>query len=184
MFLAAAYFCPVHTSAYPQSASKRTDDSDDRPPLALIAARAEYIYRLEKLSALQESELQTNLDYLEKNRPLIEQKVISDKDLRPIQVSIENNKELIKVTRALLAKAELLSLTEDDYRTVNHHKEPYNLVTLLRVLRLNALPEEEIRAAIETRGVDFEMNAIDERELENASASKELLKLVRGSYRR
>ena len=173
-------FWAVHPFAHSQSISKRvSDDLGDRPPLALIAARAEYIYRLEKLLALQESDLQTNEDYLEENRPLV-----SNKDLKPIEVSIENTKELIKHTRMLIARAELQSLTEDDDLTINRHKEPYNQGTLLRVLRLNALPEEEIRAAIEKRGVDFEMNAIDERVLVNACASEQLLRLIRSSYRR
>jgi hypothetical protein len=176
-------FYPV--PAYPQSISKRVSENhDDRPPLALIAARAEYIYRLEKLLALQESDLQTNEDYLENNRPLLEQKMVSDRDLKQIQFLIENTKELIKCTRELLAKAELWSLTQDDYRQpINRHKEPYDVITLLRVLKLNSLPEAEIRAAIEKRGVDFETNAIVERELMNAGASKELLGLIRSSYR-
>ena len=156
----------------------------DRPPLALIAARAEYIYRLEKLLALQESDLKTNEDYLKENRPLLEQKKISERDLNQIEGLIENTKELIKHTRGLIAEAELLSLTENDYRTINRHKEPYNQATLLRVLKLNALPEAQIRAAIEKQGVDFEINAIDERELVDAGASKELLNLIRSSYRR
>jgi len=186
IILAAAYFCPVHTSANPQSASKRTDD-DGRSPLALIAARAEYIYRLEKLLELQESDLQTNEDYLKENRTLLEQDKRFDPFLRAIEVCIQSTKELIKCTRELLARAELLSLTEDDYRdsrTINRHKEPYNFITLLRVLKPNALPEAEIRAAIEKRGVDFETNAFVEGELSNAGASKELLNLIRSSYRR
>lgn len=163
-----------------------SDDSDDRSSLALIAARAEYIYRLEKLLALQESDLQTNEDYLKENRPLLEQNKSFDPYLHAIKALIQNTKELIKCTQELLAKAELLSLTEDDYRDsrpINRHKEPYNLITLLRVLKPNALTEAEIRAAIEKRGVDFETNAFVENELSNAGASKELLKLIRSSYR-
>jgi len=185
--LAAAYFCPVHTSASPQSASKRTDGSDDRPPLALIAARAEYIYRLEKLLELQESDLETNEDFLKENRTLLEQDKRFDPFLRAIEVCIQSTKELIKCTRELLARAELLSLNEDDYRdsrTINRHKEPYSFITLLRVLKPNAIPEAEIRAAIEKRGVDFEANAFVESELSNAGASRELLNLIRSSYRR
>ena len=185
IIFAIACFCLVHSSANPQSISKRvSDDSDDRPPLALIAARAEYIYRLEELLALQESDLQTNEDYLKENRTLLEQDKRFDPFLKAIEACIQNTKELITCTRGLLAKAELLSLTEDDYRDpreINLHKEPYNLITLLRVL--NTLPEAEIRAAIEKRGVDFETNAFVENELTNAGASKELLKLIRSSYR-
>src|SRR5215470_17374742 len=106
IILAAAYFCPVHTSANPQSASKRTDD-DGRSPLALIAARAEYIYRLEKLLALQESDLQTNEGYLNENGPLLEQNKSLVPYLTAIEALIQNTKELIKCTRELLAKAEL-----------------------------------------------------------------------------
>ena len=187
IIFAIACFCPENSSANPQSISKRvSDDSDDRPPLALIAARAEYIYRLEKLLALQESDLQTNEDYLKENRTLLEQDKRFDPFLKAIEACIQNTKELITCTRGLLAKAELLSLTEDDYRdsrTINRHREPYNLITLLRVLKPNALPEAEIRTALEKRGVDFETNAFVENELTNAGASKELLKLIRSSYR-
>src|SRR5215510_107163 len=183
-----ACFCPVHSSANPQSISKRvSDDSDDRLPLALIAARAEYIYRLEKLLVLQESDLQINDDYLKENGPLLEQNKSLVPYLKAIEALIQNTKELIKCTRELLAKAELLSLTEDDYRDprpINLHKEPYNLITLLRVLKPNALPEAEISTAIEKRGVDFETNAFVENELLNAGASKELLNLIKSSYRR
>ncbi len=183
----AACFCPVHTSANPQSASKRvSDDSNDRSPLALIAARAEYIHRLEKLLALQESDLQTNEDYLKENSPLLEQNKSFDPYFKAIESLIQTTKELIKCTQELLAKAELLSLTEEDYkdsRPINRHKEPYNLITLLRVLKPNVLQEADIRAAIEKRGVDFETNAFVESELSNAGASRELLNLIRSSYR-
>src|SRR5262249_18185571 len=94
-----AFFCPVHSSANPQSISKRvSDDSDDRPPLALIAARAEYLDRLEKLLALQESDLQTNEDYLKENRPLLEQNKSFDPYLKAIEGLIQTTKELIKCT--------------------------------------------------------------------------------------
>jgi len=188
IIFAIACFCLVHSSANPQSISKRvSDDSDDRPPLALIAARAEYIYRLEELLALQESDLQTNEDYLKENRTLLEQDKRFDPFLKAIEACIQNTKELITCTRGLLAKAELLSLTEDDYRdsrTINRHREPYNLITLLRVLKPNALPEAEIRTALEKRGVDFETNAFVENELLNAGASKELRNMIKSSYRR
>ena len=183
-----ACFCPADASAYPQAVSKLiSDDPDARSPLALVAARAEYIYRLEKLLALQESDLQTNKDYLEENRTFLEQDKRFEPYLKAFEVLIQSSKGLIQDTRKLLAQGELLSLTEDDYRDsrlINRHKEPYNLVTLLRILKLNALPEAEIRAAIEKRGVDFDANDFVESELVNAGASNQLLALISSSYRR
>ena len=113
LILLVVCFCPIEAIAYPQSVFKRVlDDKDDRS-LALIGAKAEYIYRLEKLLALQESDLKTNEDYLEENRPLLVQDKRFEMYLSAIEGLIKNNKEFIKSTRELLAKAELHSLTED-----------------------------------------------------------------------
>lgn len=174
-----AFCCLLDSFAYPQSISKRAaHDQGDPPALALMAASGQYIYRLENLLVLQENDVKTNEEYLERNQSLI-----SKIDLEAIKKLIESSKELINFTRTLLAEAELRRLTEEDDRGINRHKESYSETTLLRVIKLNALPETEIRAAIERRGVDFEMNEVDEMLLSDAGASKALLRLIRSSYR-
>ena len=179
LILAVACFTALHSFAYPQSGLKRTsNDQQDRPALALIAANGQYIYRLEKLLALQGSDLKTNQEYLEENKALI-----SKNDRETIESLIKNCKVLIDHTRGLLAKAELYWLAEEDVGSINRHIEPYNQRTLLRVLKLNALPEAEIKAAIEKRGVDFQRNEIGEMELLKSGASRELLSVIRSSYR-
>lgn len=180
LILTVAFFSAATSFAYPQSISKRaTSDSEGRPTLALMAAKAEHIYRLENLLALLENDRQTNEEYLEKNKSLI-----SKRGLEPIEGLIENSKELINFTRKMLARAELLWLMEDDNnRAINRHTEPYNETELLRIIRLNALPESEIIQAIEERGVDFEADEIDQMLLLNAGASKELVGLISLSYR-
>src|SRR5215471_13840483 len=97
ILVSAFFFSPIPSLANPQSVSKRvSDDRDDRSPLALIAARAEYIYRLEKLLERQESDLQTNEDYLKENRTVLERNKSLDPYLKAVEAVIQNAKEFIK----------------------------------------------------------------------------------------
>jgi hypothetical protein len=61
--------------------------------------------------------------------------------------------------------------------------DPYAKETLLKVVRLNALPTAEIIAAIQRRGVEFEMTPEIENEFKRAGARSEVMVVIRENYR-
>lgn len=66
-------------------------------------------------------------------------------------------------------------------------KAPYNKQTLLEALRKNAkdhrLTTQDFVAYVQSRGVNFNMTAVDEVELRNAGAPDELIRAIRENYR-
>ena len=63
-------------------------------------------------------------------------------------------------------------------------RKPYDKDVLLKVVKLNALPTQEIVAAIEQRGVNFEVTVAVETEFREAGARPELIDAIRRNARR
>ena len=62
-------------------------------------------------------------------------------------------------------------------------KKPITKQGLVKALRLNALTTKELVQQVQSRGVEFQMDADDEGELRGAGARPELLAAVRTNYR-
>jgi outer membrane protein TolC len=131
---------------------------------------------------LQEADVLTATETLERRKELLAQGVIGPREVEEAERSLAAAKSKVLDTRRELAEADLLVKSAvDDAK--NHHKQPYEKELLLRVLKLNALPESEIREAIEKRGVGFRLTPEDDAAFSSAGASRELLKLMRANYR-
>ncbi|HLG16114.1 MAG TPA: hypothetical protein VJH03_16645 [Blastocatellia bacterium] len=70
-----------------------------------------------------------------------------------------------------------------DAGTAQTGKTPYDKERLLKVVRLNALSTQEVVAAVQQRGVDFQTTAAIEAEFREAGARPELIEALRNNYR-
>jgi hypothetical protein len=89
----------------------------------------------------------------------------------------------VRGTQREIAEADLLGKTAANQYQRVRIKTPYPRVTLLRVLKLNALPISEVQSAVEGRGVDFHLTSEDEVVFSGLGATRELLKAIASHYR-
>lgn len=180
---------PVASSSTPSAAQsrKRSPDQTERIRKAkqdLAQAADDYRQSLEKLLVFQENDVKAAVEDLKRRRSLFEQNIIGTTELHQSEQALENAKGVVKETRKLLAEATLFSKSAaDEANSYSRVKEPYRKETLLKVLRLNALPTQEIATAIEKRGIDFRLTPADELEFASAGATRELLKVMIANYR-
>src|SRR5215212_1032354 len=62
-------------------------------------------------------------------------------------------------------------------------KKPITKQGLLNAVKINGLSTRELVAQIERRGVDFEMTASDESDLQSVGARPEIIEAARANYR-
>src|SRR5215208_4826272 len=62
-------------------------------------------------------------------------------------------------------------------------KKPITKQGLVNAVKINGLSTRELVAQIERRGVDFEMSASDESDLQSVGARPEIIEAARGNYR-
>lgn len=181
--LAIAISAPVPVKAQSRSQRRPTlNERVERAKAEVNLAAADYKQSLEKLLRLQEGDVLSATSEVERRKSQLAEGVISAKELEAAERSLAWVKSKVLDTRREIAEADLLLTSAVDDKE-NHHKQPYERQLLLRVLRLNALPESEIREAIEKRGVGFRLTPEDDAAFSSAGASRELLKLMRANYR-
>jgi len=163
--------------------SKPLSERQKKAQLDLLKAVEEYKQSLESLLVLQEADVQRATETLENRRELLTESKISKKEVEQSERALDSAKAQVKTTKRQIAEADLLGKTAINQPQLVRIKTPYPKNTLLRVLKLNALPLSEIQTAIENRGVNFHLTPEDELEFYGVGATRELLKTIASNYR-
>jgi len=173
--------CVVVIATHVNSQSRKDRERLERARAEALAAALDYQLSLETLLKLQEADLKDAFATLGKNKELLAKNLIGPEEVKKAETSLRAVQLKVDDTRRQIAEADLLFLEIN--REGNHLKEPYAKGILLRVLKLNALPESEIKYAIKVRGVNFNLSPEDEAEFAAAGASREFIRLIKASYR-
>jgi len=181
----------AHNSASVGGVQKRSDrgtgkNSDahlERSREAVAQAVVEYRESLERLLALLEMEEKDTIKLVNKRKELYEEGVISIRELEESKKRLSNTRARIVDARREIAETELYFKYYASQPNVHASKKPYTKEVLLKVLRLNALPIQEIIDAVKKRGVSFSTNleVIDTFLL--AGATPELIIEIAMNYR-
>jgi len=150
----------------------------------LAQAAEDYKESLQKLLAFEEDDVKSATEQLEKRRRLLAQNEISTKEVEDSERALETAKAKVRDTRIQLAEAELFAKSAaNEANDSSRVKSPYPRELLLRVLKLNALPMQEVKEAVEKRGVSFHLMPEDEAAFSSLGATRDLLRVIASNYR-
>ncbi len=181
-------FALISVTAFAQ---KKTKAQDKLLEAKLAESRAEVIraandYKasVEKLIELLEKDVAAARDTVERRKKLFEENIIQKRELEDSQRKLAEAEDKVLDEKKKIAEADSVIAEIKQENSTNKSKKPYRKGVLLMVLRLNALPMQEIIYAIKKRGVDFLLAPEDEKEFRLAGASSELIKVIFSSYRK
>lgn len=157
VLLASFVLGSAQIQAQKRSRSKTIGEQYSRAQADLIAAARDYRDSLEKLLRFQEADVRSAAATLEKRKEYLKDHQLSDKEVEEAEHALERAKAKVKDTEREIAEADLLGKTAAGQTHFVRIKFPYPKATLLRVLKLNALPLSEVQSAVESRGVSFHL---------------------------